>query len=364
MLHAVIMAGGAGTRFWPLSRTLRPKQLLDLAGDRTMIQMTVDRLAGLVDPARMLIVTNRNLVEPISAQLPELPRERVLGEPCKRDTAPCIGLAALLIAAEDPDAVMAVLPADHLIEPASALRTALRQAAKLVEDDPERLVTFGIRPTYAAESFGYIERGPQLQPTATSTEPLSSVFAVKRFREKPARAIAEEYLTSGEFFWNSGLFVWKAKTILAALARYEPEMFSHLAQIGSASGKPEFSRVLDEQFSALRGKSIDFAVMERHPKTLVIEAPFTWDDVGGWQALARTRGVDQNGNTLLGRQVAVRTRGSIIRSEGDHLIATLGLTDCIVVHTPSATLVASKHEEEAIREIVKELETRGWSEYL
>jgi mannose-1-phosphate guanylyltransferase len=387
MLHAVIMAGGSGTRFWPLSRTARPKQLLDLAGGRTMIQATVDRLGDLVPPERTWVITNRSLVEPIAGQLPQLSRERIVGEPCKRDTAPAIGLAAALAEREDAGATMAVMPADHLIEPNDAFQAAIRQAVAIVEERPETLVTFGIPPTYPAEAFGYIERGqgpgPRNQePGARNQEPgdgrretgddlltyspthHSPAYDVARFREKPARSVAEEYLASGRFYWNSGIFVWKAHTILEALSRYEPEMHERLRTIASSIGSPEFGQILDREFTAIRGKSIDFAVMEHYQPVVVIEAPFTWDDVGSWQALARSRGADEDGNTVVGKHLGIRTQHCIVRTTDDHLVVTLGLDETIVVHTPDATLIATKDQEEAIREVVKAIELHGWSEYL
>jgi mannose-1-phosphate guanylyltransferase len=363
MLHAVIMAGGTGTRFWPLSRTARPKQLLDLTGGRTMIQATVDRLAGLVPPERTWIITNRSLVEPIAEQLPELDPRRIVGEPCKRDTAPAIGLAAQLLLAEDADATMVVMPSDHLIQPADAFQRAIQRALQLVGEWPETLVTFGIKPTYAAESFGYVERGESRGqgPGAWGQE---TAFEVKRFREKPARSVAEEYLASGNFYWNSGIFLWQARTIADALAAYEPDIDEHLKAIRNSVGNPDFASVLDREFTAIRGKSIDYAVMERNGSVAMIEAPFSWDDVGSWQALARSVGADREGNTTIGKHLGIRTSDTIVRSTPDHLVVTLGMKDCIVVHTPDATLVAYKQQEEAIREVVKALEERGWREYL
>src|SRR5262245_32832624 len=361
MLHAVIMAGGTGTRFWPLSRSARPKQLLDLTGGRTMIQATVDRLGDLAPAERAWIITNRSLVAPIAEQLPQLDRRRVIGEPCKRDTAPAIGLAALLVLAEDPDATMVVMPADHLIQPSEAFQAVIKQAAELVEREPQTLVTFGIKPTYAAESFGYIERG---QPRSLGSGVRGQAFEVRKFREKPARSVAEEYLASEDFYWNSGIFVWKARTILDALAKHEGAICDHLEVIQNHFGRPEFAEVFDREFTAIRGKSIDFAVMEHYQPVVVIEAPFTWDDVGSWQALARSVGSDEAGNTVIGKHLGIRTEGSIVRTASDHLIVTLGMKDAIVVHTPDATLVADKHQEEAIREVVKALEQKSWREYL
>jgi mannose-1-phosphate guanylyltransferase len=381
MLHAVIMAGGTGTRFWPLSRAARPKQLLDLTGGRTMIQATVDRLGDLAPAERTWIITNRSLVWPIAEQLPELgslsdSRRRIIGEPCKRDTAPAIGLAALLLLSEDADATMIVMPADHLIQPSEAFQAAISQAAGLVEREPQTLATFGIKPTYAAESFGYIERGDGVQGSGfgvqgggdrgqgTGDGAEAAVYGVKKFREKPAKSVAEEYLASGNFYWNSGIFVWKARTILDALEKYEPAICDHLEVIQNHIGKPEYADVFDREFTAIRGKSIDFAVMEHYQPVVVIEAPFTWDDVGSWQALARSVGADESGNTVIGKHVGIRTSGSIVRGDSEHLIVTLGIRDAIVVHTPDATLVADKQQEEAIREVVKALEERGWREYL
>jgi mannose-1-phosphate guanylyltransferase len=189
-------------------------------------------------------------------------------------------------------------------------------------------------------------------------------YDVKRFREKPARSIAEEYVASGDFYWNSGIFVWKACTILDALERFEPAICDHLEVIENHLDKPEFQEVFDREFTAIRGKSIDFAVMEHYQPVVVIEAPFAWDDVGSWQSLTRSIGADPDGNTVAGRHLGIRTTGSIVRSDGDHLVVTLGLNNTIVVHTPDATLVADKGQEEAIREVVKALELRGWGEYL
>lgn len=355
MLHAVIMAGGSGTRFWPESRADRPKQLLALTGQRTMIQQTVERLGAAIPAQRVLVVTAARLVPAMREQLPQLPAEAILGEPCKRDTAPCIGLAAFLLSRRDPDATMIVMPSDHAIEPVAAFQAALQQAAALVNADPQQIVTFGIKPTYPAEGFGYIERAEAIGP---------GVYRVARFREKPPAAVAEQYLKAGTFYWNSGIFVWKAATILAALEKHQPEMYGHLQTIAAAASQPDFQSVFEREFAAIRGVSIDYAVMEKADKVAVIEAPFVWDDVGSWHAIARHRGVDAEGNTIAGKHLGLHTGNCIIRSDDDHLIVTLGLKDCIVVHTPDATLVADRRDEESIRKIVKLLEERGWTQYL
>jgi mannose-1-phosphate guanylyltransferase len=370
MLHAIIMAGGTGTRFWPASRNDAPKQLLQLVGEATMLRQTVDRLGDLVPSERRLIVTNKRLVAATRQQLPELPDSAIIGEPCKRDTAPCIGLAALLVSRSDPEATMAVMPADHVIRPAEKFRAAIHQAVALIDDSPGRIVTFGVRPTYPAELFGYIHRGMPLR--AASRDPAArgarsdsgSAFSVKQFKEKPDAATAKNYLESGEYYWNAGIFVWRAVTILEALRRHQPAMLQHLQTIVDAWDTKQHDAVFGREFAAIKPISIDYAVMEHASDVIVIEAPFEWDDLGGWQSLARLAGSDKNGNTVIGRHLGVNTHGTIVRTDDDHLVVTLGISDCIVVHTPNATLVANKHDEEQIRQVVKRLEELGWNEYL
>lgn len=360
MLHAVIMAGGAGTRFWPASRADMPKQLLALVGKQTMLRQTVDRLGNLVKPEQTLIVTNERLIPTISKQFPELPATSLVGEPCKRDTAPCIGLAALLVSRNDPNATMAVLPADHVIRNASRFQDAVRQAVGMVARQPDLIVTFGIRPNYPAEIFGYIQRGARIDVH----DEAGPAFTVKRFREKPNIATATEYLASGDFYWNSGIFIWKAATILDALRKRQPEMVKHLETIVSAWGNGDQHETFAREFSLIKGISIDYAVMEHAKNVAVIEAPYDWDDLGSWQSLSRLAGTDRFDNTIVGRHLGMNTAGTIVRTSDDHLVVTVGLKDCLVVHTPDATLVANKHDEEAIREIVKQLEARGWTQYL
>ena len=352
MLHAVIMAGGSGTRFWPASRKLKPKQLLALAGERTMIQSTSDRLGELIPADRRLVLTNKLLTAAVAEQLPELPPENIVGEPCKRDTAPCVGLAAAIVAAKDPDATMVVMPSDHVIEDEEKFREAIATGQRLIEEDATRIVTFGVRPTYPAESFGYIEAASSISPDGIP------VYGVKQFREKPNRETAQSYIDSGNFYWNGGIFLWRAKTILSALREFEPDMYEHLSRIGEAIGSDEFASVLSREFEAIKGTSIDYAVMERYDNVVVVEAPFPWDDVGSWQALSRLHQPDKDGNTVLGSHVGIDTKGTIVHSHGDHMIVTIDVEDMIVVHTEDATLVAPKHAEERVREAVKELESR------
>ena len=363
------MAGGSGTRFWPVSRDAQPKQLLNLVGERSLLQNTVDRLAGLATPARMIVATSAALANAVREQLPELPPTAILGEPCKRDTAPCIGLVAMLIAKKDPEGTMLVLPSDHVITDIPAFQAAVQQAVALVDENPDRLATFGIPPTYPAESFGYLERGAEIaHPTLDESNSVivAKAYKVLRFREKPKAEVAAEYVAAGTFYWNSGIFVWKAKTILAALAEREPETYAALERIAAAAGTPEFDAVFTKEFKEIRGVSIDYAVMEHAKEVAMLEATFDWDDLGSWQALARQRGEDDQGNTIVGRHLGLNTSGTIVYDSGDHshLIVTVGLEDLIVVRTHDATLVAHKRDEEKLREVVKMLQQQGNQQHL
>ena len=362
LLHATIMAGGAGTRFWPASRMDQPKQLLSMTGGPTMIQATVNRLKGLCSADQIRILTNQRLVEKVVEQLPELGSEQVVGEPCKRDTAPCIGLAAAMVEAVDPEGTMIVLPSDHVIGTDQQFQDAVRHAVQLVDESPDRIVTFGIKPDYPATVFGYIERGEALG--VSSDAPPS--FVVKRFREKPDGDTARNFLDAGSFYWNSGIFVWKAATILNALREYEPEMAAHIDTIKQSIGTAEFQSCLESEFHAIKPNSIDFAVMERYQPVCVVEAPFEWNDVGNWTSLEKLLGQDPDANTLVGRQLTLDSKNCIVRNETDdgHLVATIGMHDCIVIRTPDATLIVNKQSEADVKKLVAELEGRGWNEYL
>lgn len=357
MLHVVVMAGGSGTRFWPQSRKRTPKQLLPLAGRETLIQQTVTRCQPWVPAERVFVVTNAAQVEQTRQQLPQLDGDHFLVEPCGRNTAPCVGLAALELVRRDPEAVMLVMPADHVIRPVEAFRDAVERAVGLVDENSQRLVLFGVTPNYPATGFGYIERGDVLGQVPGG-------FQVASFREKPDLETAREYLQRGTFFWNCGIFVWRAATILDALKKHEPELHAGLMRLSESLGTDRWPEALAEQFPKLKSISIDYAVLERAADVCVVEAPFEWDDVGSWQALPRLLGSDANGNTIDGPFCGIDTQGCIIRTTADHLVATAGLTDCIVVHTPDVTLVARKGDEDAVRQLVALAQQQGMSQFL
>jgi mannose-1-phosphate guanylyltransferase len=358
MLHAVIMAGGSGTRFWPESRRQLPKQFLKFAGEQTLIQQAVARCAPGISAAHTWIVTNAAHAAETARQLPEVPVNQILPEPCGRNTAPCVGLAAIQLLAVDPEATMLVTPADHVINPAAMFQQAVQQAAGLVARDPRNLVLFGVEPTYPATGFGYIQRGERVEDTVWP------VYQVRSFQEKPNQLTAARYNASGDYYWNCGIFVWRAQTILDSLAEHAPDIHSRLVRLRDAIGQPGWSGLLAAEFPAMPSISIDYAVLEKGAQVCVLEAPFEWDDVGSWHALARLNPADSDGNTLEGPVCPVDSSDCIVRTSADHLVATIGVKDLIIVHTPTATLVADKRDESAIKQLIAELERRNLHAYL
>jgi mannose-1-phosphate guanylyltransferase len=359
MLHAMIMAGGGGTRFWPRSRKRRPKQFLTLTGERSLLQMAVDRLDVLAPPERTWVITGAAYVDETRTQLPHLSADRVVGEPVGRDTAAAVGLGAALIARTDPDAVMIVTPADHVIEPVQEFRRAVHVAAQMAVEHPAALVTFGIPPTYPATGYGYIHRGP-----VVANRQGIDVCRVQRFKEKPNADVAEGYVASGEYFWNSGIFVWRAATVLDALRQNEPELHAALDRLADAWATPGRDEALRTAYPTLKRISIDFAVMEKAREVLVVRAPYQWDDVGSWLALERMHAQDADHNTIQALHAGLRTNGCIIVGDEGRLIATAGVKDLLIVQDGDATLVADRHDENAVKQLVELLQKKGLDRYL
>lgn len=363
MLHAMIMAGGGGTRFWPRSRQARPKQFLSFSGDRTLLQATADRIAAQVPPERTWVLTGAQYraeaVEQLQGQVPE---EQIIGEPTGRDTAPCVGLGAAVIARADPDATILVLPADHVIEPVQEFRRAVHAAEQAVADFPDALFTFGIPPTYPATGYGYIHRGESV--ASRQNVPLSRVRA---FREKPSFPEAETYVASGEYFWNSGLFVWKPAAILGQLEQRKPQLYAVVSTIAAAWGTPHFAEVLAREYDQAEKISIDYAVMQdaaRDGRVLVLHAPFQWDDVGSWLALERHNPQDADHNTVQGLHCGVRTRNCVVVSDADHLIGTLGVEDLVIVQSGNATLVTTRRGESEVKDLIQRIRDSGLGRFL
>jgi mannose-1-phosphate guanylyltransferase len=353
------MAGGGGTRFWPRSRQRRPKQFLTLTGDRSLLQHACDRLEAPVPAERTWIITGAAHTEETRRQLPHLPADRVIGEPCGRDTAACIGLGAALIAATEPDAIMLVTPADHVIEPTQEFGRAIHVAEQMVLEHPHALVTFGVTPTFPSTGYGYIQIGPQIGERQGV-----NVFRVQAFREKPTVERAAMFLDSGEYFWNAGIFVWKAATILEALRINQPRLHSSIERIAAAWPRREREETLRREYEALDKISIDYAVMEKAKEVLVVQAPFRWDDVGSWLAVERMNPQDADGNTILASHAGINTKCCVIAGDRDRLIATIGVKDLIIIQDGDAVLIADRNDEGVVKQLVEELKKRGLEKYL
>ena len=361
MLHAIILAGGSGTRLWPASRTAQPKHMLTFEPPQTLLQATLERLTSLVPPEQTWIVTSRTQTERIADSLPHFDTAHILSEHIPRNTAASIGWATVKLRRIDPDAVMIVLPADHIIKPAAVFCETLQFAADIVQKSPEKLVTLGIKPTFPATAYGYIQRGAVL-------ETAQNAYNVLRFCEKPKQDIAETFFQSDDFYWNAGIFVWKAETILDLLSRFEPEIGFWLRQIEQSLGTIEESLVTGEAFKKMKPISIDYAVMERAKEIVVVESAFDWNDVGTWSALDRLYAdqKDSCGNLFISANVlAIDSTDCTVRcGEPGHLVALVGLHDVVVIQTADATLIVRKGQEESVRRIADELKKRNeeqWS---
>ena len=356
MFHAVILAGGSGTRLWPASRDTKPKHLLVFEKQQTLLQATVKRLTRLVPPERIWIVTSLPQAAQTASALDRLEIREMLVEPFARNTAASIGWAALKLRQVDPNAVMAVLPADHIIKPVLVFRKTIKCAADLVQQSPETLVTIGVKPTFPATSYGYIQRGTFLKT------PVGAAYHVRQFCEKPAQKIAEQFYQSGMYYWNAGMFVWKAETILELLNRFEPEIGERLRRIEQSLGTKKEMSETKTAFQRMKSVSIDYAVMERVKNAVVLEATFDWNDVGTWTALDRLYAdqKDTHGNLAVSsNMLAIDSTGCTIRCEHpEHLVALIGLHDVVVIQTADATLVARKDQEESVRRIAEELKKR------
>lgn len=345
---AVIMAGGRGERFWPKSRNSFPKQFLSLTKDgETMIQKTVNRLLPMVAMEDIFVVTNVSYATLVQQQLPKLPAENILLEPCGRNTAPCIGLAAAVIRKKYGEAMMLVLPSDHLIRYEDMYVDTLRQAVAVAEHDAN-LVTIGITPAYPETGYGYIkfQRDTDLG--------MPGVYRVERFVEKPDLDTAKEYLASHRYLWNSGMFVWKTSAILANIESLMPDIYAGLTRIEAAVGTKEYEQVLDIEYQAFRSESIDFGVMEKADDIYTLPGSFGWDDVGNWLAVERINSTNELGNYIEGDVITIGTKTSTICG-GSRLIAAVGVENLIVVDTDDAVLICAKDSTQDVKKVIENL---------
>jgi mannose-1-phosphate guanylyltransferase len=357
MLHAVIMAGGSGTRFWPASRRNRPKQLLDLVRGAPLLRLTYERLVGLVPPERVWVVTTEKTAEACRRVVPEIPGSNILAEPVGRNTAACVGLAAHAVGAGDGDAVCLVLPADHLIGDDERFRSAMAAGADMVAAEGG-LLTFGIQPTRPETGYGYLELGPEHARVAGWT-----VHELQRFVEKPDSDRAQTYLEDGRYRWNAGIFAWRAQDLLEEMERQLPDLAAGLARIGSALPGADGEKVLADVYPTLPATSVDFGIMEGARRSWVLPVDFPWSDVGSWSALADELPTDDDDNTTLGRVEAFDAAGNVVVSTGP-VVTVVGVDELVVVATPDAVLVIPKGQAQRVKEVVDRLRDRGWEDVL
>jgi mannose-1-phosphate guanylyltransferase len=363
-VYVAIMAGGGGTRFWPWSREQSPKQILPIVSNRSMIWETVERIRPFVPPEKIFIVTSRSQARDLHREIPQLSPSNFLLEPVGRNTAPCLCLAALHIQKRHPQAVMVALPADHFIPNPKGFLKTLRAAVSFAAKQ-DFLITLGVRPTEAETGYGYIQEGEIL----TQEEGLP-VFRAKSFREKPTRPKARLYLRRGDYLWNSGMFIWKARVFLKAVEKFLPGLYREMMALQNFLGTPRESKVLEKVYTRAQPISVDYGVLEKADNVALMEAQFSWNDVGSWAALGKIWLRDKNGNALTGGRrpgggkiLAIDSSGCLIRGE-EKLIAIIGLKDMVVVEAGNAFLVCPRERAQEVRRVLQELKEKGWEEYL
>jgi len=348
-LIAVIMAGGTGTRFWPVSTEERPKQFLKLFGDRTLLQMSFDRLHGIVPPERIFVLTNTRFVTEVEKHLPEIPAENIIGEPLKRDTAAAVALAAFLARKRYGNPVIATFTADQLIGPVDIFQKTVLSAVAMAEKT-DALYTFGIQPAYPATCYGYLERGQHI-----TTDDGIEHYKLKSFKEKPDLETAREYVESGRFYWNSGMFVWKTDTIIRQIEIHLPEHARLLSGAIDSFNSLQWEQSLREAFEQLPVISIDFGVMEKAPNILCVVSPFSWSDVGGWLALDEHLPADTSGNRNRGEILVSDAHDNLIFCEDENeTVMAVGVSDLVIVRSGTKTLVAHKNHVEHIKKLLNE----------
>jgi mannose-1-phosphate guanylyltransferase len=363
-VYVTIMAGGGGTRFWPWSRGKSPKQILPILSDRPMIWETVERVRPFVPSEQIMIVTASLQAKELHRQVPQIPPANILIEPKGKNTAPCLCLAALYIQKRDPEAIMAVLPADHFIADRKLFLQTLEGAAEFAARQ-NFLVTLGIEPTEPETGYGYIQKGEKLGRAAGM-----KVFRARAFREKPTRARARWYLRRGDYLWNSGMFVWKVGVFLEALERFLPSLYREMLKLRAFWGTRREKVALRNIYERIQPVSVDYGIMEKAHNVALMPAKFPWNDVGSWAALAQIWPRDKAGNVFpggkragAGKVLMIDSSGCLVRAE-EKLIATIGLKDMVVVESGNAFLVCPRARSQEVRRILQALNERGWSEYL
>jgi mannose-1-phosphate guanylyltransferase len=362
MDYAVIMAGGTGKRLWPLSRRRRPKQVLRLFNGQTLLGACVDRLESVFAREHIWVLTNQAYADLVREELPGIAPGNIIAEPAVRDTAGAIGLAATILYKNDPDAIMCVVTADQVIEPASVLQQALQDAITFIKSNTSALVTFGIKPTCPSTQYGYIKCAAGDAVSGCT----NAIYRVEEFKEKPNAPTARQYVEHGRYFWNSGMFVWRAGTILDLLRKHLPQSTEPLKEIGQAWGQSGQDAVLHEWFPKLPKISIDFAVMEKAGDVFAIRLESRWMDMGSFTSLTDMIKADARGNIVIGdsHELLDSENNIIVTEDNGHLMATIGLKDMIVVHSPDATFVCPIHEAAQLKELLDRIEDHGGEQFL
>ncbi len=350
--YAVILAGGKGERFWPLSTSRKPKQFLSLAGDKSLLAQAVDRLAGLIPPERVLVITNRDFVDVAAEAAPALPRANIIGEPVGRDTAAAVALGGALVQARDPQAAFAVLTADHVIGDLDVFRATVRESLALARR-ADVLITIGIPPAEPSTAYGYIESAEERERHG----PVTFLRAV-RFVEKPPVERAREYVAAGNYCWNSGMFIWSAASLRKAFAAHRPALAELMDRLAAADRAGGLAAALEREYPGLEKISIDYALMEKAGNIVMARSVFRWDDVGSWTALANHFPADRTGNVPVGDVEVLAGRDNIVYSRG-HLTAVLGLDNAIVVQAPGVTLVCARDRAQDIKKLLEQVRQSG-----
>lgn len=359
--YGVIMAGGGGTRFWPLSRKERPKQLLNLSGQDVMVNETIDRVTASVGEGNVFIVTNVSQAELMHEETQSrLPKSHILAEPAARNTAACIGYAAMEIIKKYGDGVMVVMPSDHFIKDTAEYTRVLNAAIEVAENN-DTLVTIGIKPTFPATGYGYIKAKADSNTNIGQTE--KQYFIVEEFVEKPDEDTAKKYVADGNYTWNSGVFIWKASVILDRFKELLPDVYECLEKIGEAMGTSDEQKVIDKIYPTIPKISVDYGIMERSKDVVTIAGDFGWNDIGSLDMLRIMKEADENGNVTYGQQVNIDTKDCIIYGD-DKMIATIGLKDVIIVQTKDAVLICDKEKAQDVKCVVDELSKRNLEQYL
>ncbi len=354
---AVVMAGGVGSRFWPKSRKALPKQFLSLLDKRTLIQATCKRLQEMLPQDQIYVVSTQDQAIRVMRQLRWLRSDRLIREPFGKNTAPCIGLAALHLARRSPEAVMIVLPADHHITETDRFLHALNSAVALIRRQPEALATIGIDPTFPATGYGYIQRGEAFAFDHRQA------WRVRAFAEKPTHEVAMQFFSSGEFLWNSGIFVWRCRTILEYIEELMPDLYAGLMEIDAVLGRAGYRRVLNRVYRQIRSESIDYGVMEKASNVVVVEGDFGWSDVGSWDEVYKLAAKDGDGNVVLGEPVLKDVQNSYVES-GRRLVALVGVQDLVVVDTKDALLICHRNQTQDVKWVVEKLKHSEKQKYL